>query len=80
MTSFAPHRQSRVARRVLNARKVRHYLVEHPGSTAAEIVAATKVRGALMWLNGRKLARFEKGKDGQPTRWWARAMENVEET
>ncbi len=71
---------SRQATRLLNARKVRHYMVEHPGSTAAEIVKGTGICGHLMWLNGKKLARFERGKNGQPTRWYARAMENVEET
>lgn len=62
------------ARRVLAARTVRSYLAAHPGSTAAEVATGCGVRGHLMDLAAKRLARWERGPDGTP-RWYAVPME-----
>lgn len=61
-------------KRLLAVRAVRSYLVAHPGSTATEVVAGTGIRGHLIDLAAKKLARWERGEDGTP-RWWAVPME-----
>lgn len=70
---------SRQATRVLNARKVRRFIIEHPGSTVAEIRKGTHVNGYLMWLLARKLARWQRAAKGEPVRWYPVAMGVPEE-
>lgn len=59
---------------VLRAKKVRQYIIDHPGCTKDEIYAAHKderLTGGFELLTRHGMVRYEGGGTNGPARWYA---------
>jgi len=60
---------------VMRAKKLREYIIAHPGCTKAEIYEAhpgEKLTGGFDVIQRHGLARYEGGVDKGPARWYAK--------
>lgn len=70
-TGHRPHQPTeRYLKTLANAKKVRAWIHEHPGSTREEIEKGTKITGMIAYLQSKGLIKSSEGPKKGQVRWF----------